>query len=136
MAIRSARRLPLWDYSELMDEKVKVYQMNLEGEMDAAAMAEIDRVIGQLVKGEMYGLVLNFASVEHVHFTILPALAEEKKRLQSFGGDIRLAGMSEYIKNIFRTTGMLEDFQVFDTASQAVKSFGASKASTSLPLGL
>ncbi len=110
--------------------------MNLEGEIDAAKMAEIDRVIGQLIKGEMYGLILNFETVEHIQFTILPMLVEERKRLQSFGGDIRLSGMSDYIKNIFRTTGVLEQFQVFDKAQQAVKSFGVSKAATNLPLGL
>ncbi|HUJ19658.1 MAG TPA: STAS domain-containing protein [Nitrospirota bacterium] len=119
-----------------MDTKLKVYQMNLEGEIDAAKMAEIGRVIGQLIKGEMYGLILNFESAEHVHFTVLPALVEEKKRLQSFGGDIRLAGMSEYLKNIFRTTGVLEEFQVFDSAQQAAKSFGVAKPATNLPLGL
>lgn len=110
--------------------------MNLEGEIDSAKMAEIGRVIGQLIKGEMYGLILNFESAEHIHFTILATLVEEKKRLQSFGGDIRLAGMSEYIKNIFRTTGVLEEFHVFDTALQAAKSFGVSKPVTNLPLGL
>ena len=99
--------------------------MNLEGEIDAAKMAEINRVIGQLIKGEMYGLILNFESVEHINFTILSMLVEEKRRMQSFGGDIRLAGMSDYIKNIFRTTGVLEEFQVFDTVQQAAKSFGA-----------
>jgi len=119
-----------------MDEKVKVYQMNLEGEVDAAKLSEINRVIGQLIKGEMYGVILNFESVEHIHFTILPALVEEKKRIQSFGGDIRLAGMTEYIKNIFRTTGVLEEFQVFDTPQQAAKSFGVARPATNLPLGL
>jgi anti-anti-sigma factor len=134
MATRSAMRLPHWACN--MDEKLKVYQMNLEGEIDAAKMAEINRVIGQLIKGETYGLILNFESTEHIHFTILPLLVEEKKRLQSFGGDIRLAGMSEYLKNIFRTTGVLEEFQVFDTAQQAARSFGVTKAATNLPLGL
>jgi anti-anti-sigma factor len=119
-----------------MTEKIKVFQMNLEGEIDAMKLAEISRVIGQLVKGEMYGLILNFESAEHIHFTILPSLVDEKRRLQSFGGDIRLAGLSEYIKNIFRTTGVLEDFQVFDTAQQAAKSFGVNKPATNLPLGL
>ena len=119
-----------------MDSKLKVYQMNLEGEIDAVKMAEIGRVIGQLVKGEMYGLILNFEAADHIHFTMLPALVEEKKRLQSFGGDIRLAGMSDYIKNIFRTTGVLDQFQVFDTAQQAAKSFGITKPATTLPLGL
>jgi len=119
-----------------MEPKLKVYQLNLEGEIDAAQMAEIDRVIGQLIKGEMYGLILNFESVEHIHFTILPALVEEKKRLQSFGGDLRLSGMSDYLKNIFRTTGVLEQFQVFNTAHLAAKSFGVTKPATSLPLGL
>jgi anti-anti-sigma factor len=119
-----------------MESKLKVYQMNLEGEVDSAKMAEIGRVVGQLIKGEMFGLVLNFSGAEHVHFTILPLLVEEKKRIQSFGGDIRLAGMSEYIKNIFRTTGVLEEFHVFDTAQQAAKSFGGAKAVTDLPLGL
>jgi anti-anti-sigma factor len=119
-----------------MDEKVKVYQMNLEGEVDAPKMAEINRIIGQLIKGEMYGLILNFEAVEHVNFTILSALVEEKKRLQSFGGDLRLAGLSDYIKNIFRTTGVLDAFPVFDTAQQAARSFGVTKPATNLPLGL
>lgn len=119
-----------------MEPKVKVYQMNLEGEIDAAQMAEINRIIGQLVKGDIYGLILNFDAVEHVNFKALPALVEERKRLQSFGGDIRLAGLSEYIKNIFRTTGILDRFQVFDTAQLAAKSFGGGKPETNLPLGL
>ncbi len=119
-----------------MDEKLKVYQMNLEGEIDASKMAEINRVIGQLIKGEMYGLILNFESAEHIHFTILPSLVEEKRRLQSFGGDIRLAAMSDYLKNIFRTTGVLDEFQVFDTVQQAAKSFGVTKPAMNLPLGL
>jgi anti-anti-sigma factor len=119
-----------------MEPKIKVYQMNLEGEIDTAKMAEINRVIGQLIKGDIYGLILNFESVEHIKFTVLPVLVEEQKRMQSFGGDIRLAGMSDYIKNIFRTTGVLEAFQVFDTAQQAAKSFGSGKPETNLPLGL
>ena len=119
-----------------MDEKLKVYQMNLEGEIDQAKITEINRVIGQLIKGETYGLILNFESAEHIHFTILQTLVEEKRRLQSFGGDIRLAALSDYIKNIFRTTGVLEEFQVFDTVLQAAKSFGITKPATSLPLGL
>ncbi len=119
-----------------METKLKVYQMNLEGEIDPAKMAEIGRVIGQLIKGEMYGLILNFEAAEHIHFTILATLVEEKRRLQSFGGDIRLAGMSEYLKNIFRTTGVLEEFQVYDTAQQAARSFGVAKPATNLPLGL
>ena len=119
-----------------MTEKVKVYQMNLEGEVDAPKMAEINRVIGQLVRGEMYGLILNFESVEHINFSILPALVEEKKRLQSFGGDLRLASLSDYLKNIFKTTGVLEEFQVFESAQQAAKSFGVAKPATNLPLGL
>jgi anti-anti-sigma factor len=119
-----------------MDEKLKVYLMNLEGEIDLPKMAEIRRVIGQLIKGEMYGLILNFGSAEHIQFTILTSLVEEKRRLQSFGGDIRLAALSDYIKNIFRTTGVLEEFQVFDTVQQAAKSFGVTKPATNLPLGL
>ena len=119
-----------------MEPKLKVYQMNLEGEVDSAKMTEINRVIGQLIKGDIYGLILNFESVEHVNFTVLPALVEERKRMQSFGGDVRLAGMSDYIKNIFRTTGVLDQFQAFDTAQLAAKSFGAGKPETNLPLGL
>lgn len=119
-----------------MSDKIKVFQLNLEGEIDAAKMAEIDRVIGQLIKGEIYGLIINFEAVEHINFTILPTLVEEKKRLLAFGGDIRLAGMSDYIKNIFRTTGVYDEFQVFDTSQQAAKSFGITRPIMNLPLGL
>ena len=119
-----------------MEAKIKVYQMNLDGEVDAVKIAEIDRIVGQLIKGEMFGLILNFEAVEHVQFSILPALVEEKKRLQSFGGDLRLAALSDYLKNIFKTTGVLDEFQTFESAQQAAKSFGVSKPATNLPLGL
>ena len=119
-----------------MEGKIKIYQMNLEGEVDAAKMAEINRIVGQLIKGEMYGLILNFEAVEHVHFATLTSLVEEKKRLQSFGGDLRLAGLSDYLTNIFKTTGVLEEFAVFKTAQQAAKSFGVAKPAMNLPLGL
>ena len=119
-----------------MEKTIKVYQMNLEGEVDVDKMAEINRIVGQLIKGEMYGLILNFERVEHVNFAFLPQLIEAKKRLQSFGGDLRIAALSDYLKNIFTTTNMLEQFAVFDNAQQAAKSFGVSKAATNLPLGL
>jgi anti-anti-sigma factor len=119
-----------------METKIKVYQMNLEGEIGAEKMAEITRVIGQLIRGEMFGLILNFEAATHIHFGILASLVEDKKRLQSFGGDIRLAALSDYLKNIFKTTGVLEEFQFFATAQQAAKSFGVSKPATDLPLGL
>ena len=121
-----------------MEAKLKVYQMNLDGEVTVAKMAEISRVVGQLIKGEMFGLILNFESVEHVHFGILPSLVEERKRLQSFGGDIRLAALSDYLKNIFKTTGVLDAFPVFDTVGQAAKSYGVAPkdVATNLPLGL
>jgi anti-anti-sigma factor len=121
-----------------MEGKIKIYQMNLEGEVDAVKMAEISRIVGQLIKGDMFGLILNFEAVEHINFAILPSLVEEKKRLQSFGGDIRLAALSDYLKNIFKTTGVLEAFAVFDTAGQAAKSFGVSPkdVAMNLPLGL
>jgi anti-anti-sigma factor len=110
--------------------------MNLEGEVDAQKMSEINRVVGQLIKGETYGLILNFESAEHINFSILPSLVEEKKRLQAFGGDLRLASLSDYLKNIFKTTGVLEEFQVFESAQQAAKSFGVARPATNLPLGL
>jgi len=110
--------------------------MNLDGEVDATKTAEISRIVGQLIKGEVFGLILNFDAVEHVHFAVLSSLVDEKKRLQSFGGDLRLAGLSDYLKNIFKTTGVLEEFAVFETAAQAAKSFGVTKAATNLPLGL
>ena len=119
-----------------MEKNIKVYQMNLEGEVDSSKIDEISRVVTQLIKGEMYGLILNFEAVEHIHFRSLQTLVDERKRLASFGGDLRLAGMSDYIKNIFRTTGELEEFQIFDKAQQAAKSFGVTKPAMNLPLGL
>ncbi len=119
-----------------MEPKLKVFQMNLEGEVGPEKAAEIKRIVGQLIRGDMVGMILNFEAVEHVHYAILQPLVEEKKRLQSFGGDLRLAGLSDYLKNIFKTTGVLEEFQVFDTAQQAARSFGVTKPVTNLPLGL
>ena len=106
-----------------MDGQLKIYQMNLEGEIDAAKIAEISRVVGQLIKGEMYGLILNFEAVEHINFAVLPSLVEEK------GGCRPLAEIS--VLPLFPTTS-----RIFSRPPAFWRSFKCMTASSKLPRAL
>jgi anti-anti-sigma factor len=105
------------------------YLLRLEGDISANEMAGINRAIGSLLSNTPCCLILDFRDVDHVHFTILSSLAQAKKRIESFGGDLLLTGLSEYVKNIFFAAGAIDDFRMFGSAERAAEHFAASACS-------
>lgn len=68
-------------------------------------------------------LVLEMGELEEISSGGLGALAAIFVSFRSFGGDIRLANLSPSVAEALGVCGMSKLFRIFDTESQAVKSY-------------
>jgi anti-anti-sigma factor len=69
-------------------------------------------------------LVINFAQVKHCSSELISTLLVAWKRLASDGGLLRLCGMNENIREVFRITRLEGTvFDIYETAAEAMKNF-------------
>ncbi len=73
-------------------------------------------------------LVLDLSRVTHLEYRGLPALVRAARALRAEGGDLRLAGGSQYVKTILRFGGIEGELRAFPTTAAAVASFAPREA--------
>ena len=83
-----------------MDTSVSMIEVS--GEIDRRLMQELCALIGSLIDEDRAHVVLEFSRVEHLHYQGIALLAERARQLRSLGGDLRIIGVSPYIRDIFR----------------------------------
>lgn len=99
-----------------------------EGEMGEFEMAHIGEELFRLSHRGYQKVVLDLSAVEHVDYRGLSSLASRARLLRSAGGDLKLAGLSNYLAAIFRAAGMEEEFEMYRTSEEAKLAFAGSFA--------
>jgi len=86
-------------------------------------VVSIKNLVTTTVADGCYSIVLDFSRVQHINATGIGILADRLRFVRTFHGDIRLAGLSPYLHNVFELTGVRNVFRIFGNADQAVRSF-------------
>jgi anti-sigma B factor antagonist len=68
-------------------------------------------------------IVLNLKNIHWMSSLGIGAIMRNLRAVREAGGDLRLTGLSEKIKDIFQITKLIGVIQTFDTDQDAVKSF-------------
>lgn len=95
--------------------------VDIDGELSRHNMKELDRTLNSLSRSSQYNIVLDFNKLKHLDYRLVQKIADRIVEFQCDGGDIKLAGASEYIKNILDAMG-LED-EVYFSVHDALLSF-------------
>ncbi len=66
-------------------------------------------------------LVVDLSGVTHLDSSGVSALVEIYRRLNRYGGEIRLAGMNSMVRGIFEITKLDQIFSIFSTSDEALK---------------
>jgi anti-anti-sigma factor len=88
-----------------------VSTIEVSGEIDRGLMRELCALIGSLIDENRTRVVLDFSRVEHLHYQGIALLTERAKQLRSLGGDLRIVGVSPYVRDIFRALDAERLFQ-------------------------
>jgi len=91
-------------------EYVPVFKMNL---LDLAKQGKVN-------------IVLDMALTNYITSTCLAAIVEVKKKVIALGGDLKLSGVNQLVRNLLETTVLIRKIEIFDDVDSAVRSFASS----------
>jgi anti-sigma B factor antagonist len=97
--------------------------IDVSGDIDFREMIRIKDVIASLIEKERLKVVLNLKGVDHINYLSIGVLLERLKILRNMNGDLKLAGMSPYLRDIFKVVGMDQFFEEYMTLEDAIDSF-------------
>ena len=84
---------------------------------------ELDAHIKSVLDRDMNRIVLNMKNLARISSLGIGGIMRAVTVVRDAGGDLRLAGLDENIKNIFSITKLIGVIQIFDQIDQAAASF-------------
>lgn len=97
--------------------------LHLFGEVSLAEINHIEKVIRSLKESQYHKIILDMANVDHIHYLIAETLISQAQSLREKQGDLKIASIGAYAKEIFRFTGADQYFENYATISDAILSF-------------
>jgi len=109
---------------EIEEESVgNVVIIALNGRLDAYFSNEVERSINALINKGSVRIVANFDGVEYISSSGLRVMLASLKRLKKVQGDIKLACLKPYVKEVFDIAGFTQLFEFYEREEEAVNSF-------------
>ena len=109
---------------EISQKKVDdVNVVRLSGRLDAYAANDVERELEALLANESVHLVLDLEELEYISSSGLRVLLIALKKARKQKGDVRLASLQPYVKEVFDIAGFTQLFKMFDKEQDAVNSF-------------
>jgi anti-anti-sigma factor len=84
----------------------KTSVLSMVGSMSARDFGELHEELVGLLKTRRTRIVLDFGGVDHVSYRDAGTLAREFDLVRSYNGDLRVAGLSPYVRNILLFAGL------------------------------
>jgi anti-anti-sigma factor len=81
------------------------------------------RWIGSLIEKERIKVVINLKSVDHINYLSIGVLFGAAEAAQKFKWRSLLAGMSPFLRDIFKVVGMDRFFEDYTSLEDAIESF-------------
>jgi anti-sigma B factor antagonist len=98
----------------------------LNGRLDAYAANDVEKKMDSLFAAAKAQLVVNLKGLEYISSSGLRVLLAGLKRVRKQQGDIRLACLQPYVKEVFDIAGFTQLFKMFDKEEEAIDSFKGS----------
>lgn len=110
---------------EILEQKIgNVNIISLSGRLDAYSANDLERKLDSLIDADQVQLVVNLGRLEYISSSGLRVLLAALKKVRKQQGDIKLACLKPYIKEVFDIAGFTQLFTIFDAEDAAVSSFG------------
>jgi anti-anti-sigma factor len=107
----------------LKTESKKVVVLILKGNIDIEDMLALKGIVSTFIEKENFYFILDFSGVDHVNVSGIEYLNDRKERARILGGDVKIIGSSDYVKNLFLYAGYWGEFDFFNSEEEAIRSF-------------
>jgi anti-sigma B factor antagonist len=109
---------------DIVEKKLdNVNLLSLSGRLDAYSATEVEKKLDSLIESGQNRLVVNLEKLEYISSSGLRVFLSALKKTKKQQGDIKLACMKPFIKEVFDIAGFSQLFNIFDTQEAAVSGF-------------
>ncbi len=95
----------------------------LVGRLDAYAANDVEKKLNSATEKTPVCLVVGMEKLEYISSSGLRVLLASLKKARKQQGDLRLAGLQPYVKEVFDVAGFTQLFKMFDKVEEAVSSY-------------
>jgi anti-sigma B factor antagonist len=97
--------------------------LGLTGRLDAYSAAEVEKKLDGVIQAGCVKMVLNLERLEYISSSGLRVFLSQLKKVRKQQGDIKLACMKPYIREVFDIAGFTQLFNIFENEDAANSSF-------------
>jgi len=109
---------------EIIGKKIgSVSIVSLGGRLDADASSELEKKLNALVEVDEVCLVVSLEKLDYISSSGLRVLLASLKNVRKRAGDIKIACMKPYIKEVFDIAGFSQLFSIYDLEDVAIQAF-------------
>ena len=95
----------------------------LDGEVNINTSPDLRKEFDTIIRNNEKKVLIDFSNVSYIDSSGLATLIEMLQRLRKSGGAMRLASMSQKVKNVFEITKLAKLFAIADTREAGLNNF-------------
>lgn len=96
--------------------------ISLAGSMDAYDAEKFESEAAEIVKSGQKQIIVNLEKLDYISSSGLRALLSMRAQLSKGGGKFRLVSLRDKVLEVFRISKLLNIFEIFENAEDAIKS--------------
>lgn len=95
----------------------------LRGFLDLNEVIKFERQIDRLIKNKQINIILDLTQLTYISSAGLGSLVSTIRELRNLGGDLKIGGLSDRVKELLETFGFSDIFDTFLTREEAIMKF-------------
>ena len=96
--------------------------LSVSGKIDAVTSKDLEEALIRLIEEDKKHLVVNMEKVEFLSSSGLRVLMASLNKLKHKDGDLKLAALQPFVKDVFFMTGANRFFSIYPSQEEAIKS--------------
>ena len=92
----------------------------VDGDIDINCSPDLKKIFDKLISQKTPKIVIELSKVTYVDSSGLATLVGILKNMRSYGGKMRLAGMSPKVKSLFEITKLDKLFEIMESEEEAI----------------
>jgi len=110
---------------DILEKKVgNINVISLTGRLDVYRANDLEQKLNALIDAGQILIIVELERLEYISSSGLRVFLGALKKTKKQEGDIKLVGLTPFIREIFDIAGFTKLFQIFDTEEAAVNEFG------------
>jgi anti-sigma B factor antagonist len=102
-----------------------VWTVTLDGRVDLPAARALEDALNELCDSGRSRIAVDLSHVPYMASAGLKALLSGLRRARLLGGDVRLAGLTERVREVFEMSGFDQVFAIYPAAGDVMTSYNA-----------